>query len=72
MKSPTAKEVRLAAMSVLGARSAGIETLASKAAPNVLMAAEKTLLSLLHKAETNEPSAPSMSAEYKILGLLRW
>lgn len=63
MKAPTAKEIRAAAVSVRGSRSAGIETLAAKAAPALLSAAEQALERLLDKAGAAEPSAPSMTAE---------
>lgn len=63
MKAPTAKEITLAAASVRGARSAGVETPAAKAAPALLDAAERALEQLLEKIDGAEPSAPSMTAE---------
>lgn len=63
MKAPTAKEIYRVAMSVRGARSAGIETVVAKSAPEVLDHAEKALVRLLNKVDAAEPSAPSMFAE---------
>ena len=63
MKAPTAKEIKLAAASVRGTRSAGIATSAAQAAPAVLASAETALDRMLDRAQAAEPSAPSMAAE---------
>ena len=59
----TAKEVRAAAASVRGARSMGIETAASKAAPDLLARAEAALAAMFSRAAGMEPSAPDQASE---------
>lgn len=59
----TAKECRAAAASVRGARSMGVETAASKAAPDLLARAEAALATMFSRASGLEPSAPDQAAE---------
>lgn len=63
MKAPTAREIRAAAASVLGTRSAGITTPASEAAPALLERAEAVLAALEKRAADLEPSAPDQTWE---------
>ena len=66
----TAKELRLAAASVRGARSAGIETAAAAAAPALLAAGEAALERMLDAADKAAPSAPSEGAERRYAALV--
>ena len=59
MTKITAKEVRAAASSVAGARGMGIETDASRAAPELLVRAEAALRAISGRADD--------IAEYRIL-----
>lgn len=63
MSKITTKQIRAAAASVVGARSMGIETAASKVAPVLLAQAEAVLETLIARAAGVEPSAPDMPGE---------